>query len=177
MNDGKVFEAAVDRWLQRLGARRTERRERVQGQVAKHGHEVDVHAVFAHGAWQVWLTWMAVGGVGFIVGLAVDNAPCAVVGGAVLTIASVLLLVSLAGSRHVWVECKSSDQTVRRDVVWKLMNQVRDVREAYPHAAQWYPEETWLVARSRFDVDALAFAKANGVRCFVEQAGDIREVI
>lgn len=176
MNNGVTFENAVERWLKKRGARFTEKRVRQRGRVAAHGHEVDVHAIVSNPAWkrtsQLSLGTAMVGSViAFFDGAAELQT-------ALLIVASFAFVVSCLmyfGPRHVWVEVKSGEGTVRRDVVWKLVNQVEDVR-TLPDAP-WYPSEAWLVARSRFDVDALSFARQHGVRCFVEQAGDIREVV
>lgn len=179
MNDGVSFEAKVERWLRRsCGAGFTERRARVQGKHLQHGHEVDVHATIVNDFYKV-LAGLAMAGmaVAIVAGLAKEEVI------AVFSLlpslgAGVFAAVMAADPRHVWVECKSGEGTVRRDVVWKLVGQVQDVRDLYGNApATWYPHDVWLVVRSRFDSDALRLAREHGVRCFVEQAGDIREVI
>jgi|SRR5580692_96738 hypothetical protein len=177
MNDGVTFENAVERWLRKRGARFTEKRVRQRGRVAAHGHEVDVHAIVSNPRWKLTSQLSIVAAiVGIVVSYADDTNMVAQT--ALLTFAAIMFVLACVmyfGPRHVWVECKSGDATVRRDVVWKLVNQVEDVRTLQD--ADWYPSEAWLVARSRFDVDALSFARHHGVRCFIEQAGDIREVV
>jgi hypothetical protein len=70
-------------------------------------------------------------------------------------------------TKYVWVECKCLQQSIKRDLIMKLKDQFRDaVKEVGP----W---ECWLVSTSRFDEDAVAHARAHGVRCFqvVEPGG------
>ena len=180
MNDGISFEAKVERWLRhRYGAGFTERRSRVQGKIMRHGHEVDVHAEIVNELYKVLATFGALGLV--IASLTVlfnIDVAFTVVSGILGGISLVLALVLYNDPRHLWVECKSGEGTVRRDVVWKLVGQVQDVR-AYAMTGQpaWYPHDVWLVVRSQFDVDALRLAADHDIRCFVEQAGDIREVV
>jgi hypothetical protein len=174
VNDGISFEGKVERWLQRRGATFTERRVRLRGRVAKHGHEVDVHAAFGNGAWRVFAGLSAFMFVTVVLGLALSEDAFTVIGVIGLVGFTIVTIAFAVEQNHIWIECKSGEGTVRRDVVWKLSTQVTDVRE---ERAAWIPKEAWLVARSQFDVDALRFARDHGIRCFVEQSGDIREVV
>jgi hypothetical protein len=174
MNDGVSFEVKVERWLLKRGALRTERRVRMPGRVAKHGHEVDVHAVFGSNATPALFFASLATTIVTFVGYVVDSVALGAVA-AVLTIVIALLgLAALLHRAHVWVECKSGETVVRREVIWKLVQQLQDVREASP---KWYPSAAWLVVRNVLDVETIRFAHEHGIRCFVEQAGDIREVI
>ena len=176
MNDGIAFEATVERWLRKSrGAGFTERRTRQRGRVARHGHECDVHATVISDAWRWWAMVTIFWAIACIV-FGFTDLDGAVIGTGVAGLLSLgaVVLVFL-DPRHVWVECKSGEGSVTREMVWKLVMQVEDVRELV--GAQWRPNEAWLVSRAPFDVDALAFARERRVRCFVEQRGDIREVV
>jgi len=176
VNDGVSFEAKVERWLVKRGARFTERRARQRGKIAARGHECDVHATFVSDLWRVAAFVALVCGLASILmGVASDEPVVAVLPGALGIVAVVLLASFFLSPAHVWVEVKSGEGTVTRDVVWKLAQQVDDVRRLT--SAPWYPSAIWLVVRSQFDRDTLAFAREHGVRCFVEQGSDIREVI
>ena len=52
-------------------------------------------------------------------------------------------------------------QSIKRDLIMKLKDQFKDSRA--PLVGSW---ECWLVSTSRFDEDAVAHAKAHGVRCY-----------
>ena len=172
-NDGISFEIKVERWLIRKGAIQTERRERVPGRIAKNGHECDVHAVFG-GSPGPFIALLCVAFVVMLVGGLTQEVAVAAFGGISFIVMAVAAGATSLSRTHIWVEAKSGDAPVRRDVVWKLVEQLRDVRE---HGPAWYPAQAWLVVRSAFDVDAIRFAHEHGIRCFVEQAGDIREVL
>jgi hypothetical protein len=177
VNDGTTFERAVARWLDRAGATTIKRRVRLPGDVAHHGHEVDV---FVETVNTVWRFLLVVGLFsGFVAGVAAvtDLTTFAVTTGFLALVCTLLAITFRLDPKRIWVECKSGELTVRRDVVWKLAGQVEDVRNHALRKGTWYPGEVWIVARSRFDVDALAFAKKNRVRCFLEQSGDIREIV
>ena len=180
MNDGVDFEVQVERWLRRQrGARFTERRVRQRGKIARHGHECDVHATMVSPLWVLPLI-TAVASILGCLAMAVSGGDqtLAIVPGVLGVLSVALLAVFFADPRHVWIECKSGEGSIKRDVVWKLVGQVDDVRRfAGQGGGAWYPSEVWLVARGAFDVDALAFAREAGVRCFVQQSGDIREVV
>ena len=172
-NDGVGFEVKVERWLVRKGAVSTNRRERVPGRVAKNGHECDVHAVFTSSVGPA-IVGLAIAFVTLFVGVVTEMAVIAAAGGTAFVVLFIATGVLATRRTHIWAECKSGDAPVRRDVVWKLAEQLRDVRE---HGPAWYPAQAWLVSRNGFDVDAIRFARANGVRLFIELSGDIREVI
>jgi len=174
MNDGTSFEAKVERWLLKRGALRTERRVRMPGRVAKHGHEVDVHAVFGSNATPALFFASLATTITMFVGFVVDSTPIITLAGVFTFALAILGIGSLLHRAHVWVECKSGETVVRREVIWKLVQQLQDVREASP---KWYPSAAWLVVRNVLDVETIRFAHEHGIRCFVEQAGDIREVI
>jgi hypothetical protein len=176
-NNGVSFEVKVERWLRRSrGARFTERRARQKGQIARRGHECDVHATMVSGLWPLTAVCAAFCGLACIlIGVSGAEAMIAFLPGFLGVVCVVLTAAFFLDPRHVWVEVKSGETPIKRDVVWKLVGQVSDVRGLT--AAPWYPSEAWLVSRSYFDIDALAFARAHGVRCFIEQGGDIREVV
>ena len=174
MNDGVSFEAKVERWLIKRGALRTERRVRMRGRVAKHGHEVDVHAVFGSNATPTLFVLSLSTSSLLLVGSVTDSPVLGVAGGVLTLIFAVLGLAALLHRSHIWVEAKSGETVVRREVVWKLVQQLKDVRESSP---EWYPSQAWLVVRNVLDVETIRFAHEHGIRCFVEQAGDIREVL
>lgn len=174
MNDGIPFERTVESWLHRRGARMTERRVPLRGRVAQRTHECDVHATMIREVWRpaaaigAFFAFACIGG-----GLA-DELMMSLVSGILGLACLVLTTVIFLDPKHIWVEAKSGEATITRAVVWKLANQLEDVRNA--PAALWYPSEAWIVARSPFDVDALAFAHEHGIRCFQEQRGRIHEV-
>jgi hypothetical protein len=177
MNDGKLFEGAVARWLAKSGAAKIERRVRVAGDVAQHGHEVDVRAFLVNPLWKLF---MIVGLIAIFMGavsIAFDAEAFTILSGIIGSAFVSLAFAFRLDPHRVWIECKSGELTVRRDVVWKLAGQVEDVRRNALTKGTWFPSEAWIVARSRFDVDALQFAKKNKIRCFLEQSGDIREVL
>lgn len=172
MSDGVRFEERVESWLRKeRGARFTERRARLQGRVASRGHEVDVHATARSSLW-VFFLLVAIGAGVLGTEPAVDAA--ATVTLLLVTAAASVASYALFRPRHFWVECKSGDTNVRRDVVWKLVMQVVDAREL---RQDWYPSEVWLVSRAGFDVDAIKFARESKIRCFIEERGTFREVV
>lgn len=176
MNDGVSFEAKVERWLIRRGARFTERRARQRGKVAARGHECDVHATFVSQLWRLAAFVALVCAFGTAATGSFSDEPALAIFPGTLGVVSVVLLAAFfLAPNHIWVEVKSGEGAVTREVVWKLVQQVADVRLA--PVASWRPSAAWLVARSHFDRDTLAFAREHGVRCFVEHGTDIREVI
>ena len=168
MNDGIAFETRVETWLRKhRGAAFTERRARVAGRVASRGHEVDVHAAMRTTLWIPLLAFAVFFG---FVGLTGDNGGVFI---AALCVGTLAIIAAATHRRHLWIEVKSGEANVRRDVVWKLLSQVTDAREL---RQDWTPSEVWIVARSGFDVDALRFAKESRIRCFVAQGGTIVEI-
>jgi hypothetical protein len=169
MNDGIAFETRVEAWLRKhRGAVFTERRARVAGRVASRGHEVDVHAAVRS---TLWMPLLAFGALFGFIGLDMDSGPLFL---AALMVGTCAIIAAAAHRRHIWVEAKSGEANIRRDVIWKLVSQVADARELQQ---DWTPSEVWIVARSGFDVDALKFAKESRIRCFLEQGGTIVEVL
>ena len=132
MNNGVSFEGAVERWVVRRGATFTERRVRVGGAVAQHGHEVDVHAVFGSDGWKMTAPPAIAGLFAGILGAAIESVTIAVLGFAVFAVFLIVTGAIASERRHIWIECKSGDGTVRRDVIWKLASQVADVRASAP---------------------------------------------
>ena len=168
MNDGIAFETRVETWLRKNhNASFTERRVRIHGRVASRGHEVDVHAAMRTALWMPLAAFAALFGV-----IGLDNESYAIVVAAAI-VAIVAIIAAVAHRRHIWVEVKSGETNVRRDVVWKLMSQVVDARGLQQ---DWHPSEVWLVSKFGFDVDAIRFAKESRVRCFVAQGGTIVEI-
>ena len=176
MNTGIPFERTVERWLvKQHGAYFTERRAKQRGRVAAHAHECDVHAKVGNDLWHVSALVCAFCVVS-CVGAGIAQEPLAVIAAGLLGICSLVATMTfLFDPKHIWVEVKSGEGTITRATVWKLVNQVEDVREN-PTAA-WYPHQAWLVSSAPLDRDALAFAREHGVRVFVElQRGELREV-
>jgi hypothetical protein len=72
---------------------------------------------------------------------------------------------------HVWLQCET--RTITAADVQKLADTVQDVRARDDRT--WTPDHAWLVAPA-FAPDAASLARASGVRCFVRQGGQTREV-
>jgi hypothetical protein len=66
--------------------------------------------------------------------------------------------------RHIWTECKDRRSTVKRKDITDLASTVANVR-AEDSGAPWRPDEIWFASTSKFDQDALAFARELRIRC------------
>ena len=70
----------------------------------------------------------------------------------------------------VWVECKAT--RVKRMHVMKLLEQARDVRDAYEEGKEeWYPHILMIVSSEGFDDDALRLADKYGIYCVLRKKG------
>jgi len=173
MNDGTEFERRVERWLQRSRGAVTQRRSRHPGHIAKWPYECDVQATISPARSMTAFVASAFMFVMSIVCLAAD----AVDVGAVMMLFAVGIggasLLASRSSRRIWIECKDRDSSVTRLDVLKLADAVDDVRNG---RALWVPTEAWLVSSSRFDRDAVAFARERDVRCWLETPQGFVEV-
>lgn len=66
--------------------------------------------------------------------------------------------------RHIWTECKDRRSTIKRKDITDLASTVANVR-AEDSGAPWTPDEVWFASTSKFDQDALAFARELRIRC------------
>lgn len=168
MNPGEALEVAVERWLQRRFGAKTERRTRQRGAVAERCWEVDVHAVIPR-AWKPAAMASLLSVVMGSMLAAGDMTSLALLFVFIGSTTGLLALILAAGPRHVWVEAKDRASSVKRVDMIKLVEASRDVQLF--GEARWYPQEVWMVSSSDFDRDALNFARARGVRCFLARRG------
>lgn len=77
-------------------------------------------------------------------------------------------------TRHVWVECKNRQTSIKRTDINKLQSSVEDVRAN--SQATWKPNEVWFASTSDYDHDALNAARGHGIRCFQVTDGEAFEV-
>ncbi len=186
---GKDFEEYVALYMEAfLGVTRIERNLPVKGKVADRPYDCDVHGIVESRGWRlvsggsIALFLLGVGAivipehlgdVGSTVqeaGRQVESALGPETAGWGIAILSVIawvaaLLGKKKARRHVWVECKErSKGSIKRTDINKLADAVADVC-AFT-GAKWRPDEMWLVSSTRFDIDALNFARERGVRCF-----------
>ena len=156
---GKLFEQQVARFLEKQGWEPTLGRH-FDGKIAVRKHDCDIFARKIDAGWVLAALSgfvLAVGaGAGALDGTYVEYEwPLTIVG----------LLVGLfcvtKSTKYAWIECKNLQQSIKRDLIMKLKDQFKDSRA--PLVGSW---ECWLVSTSRFDEDAVAHAKAHGVRCY-----------
>ncbi len=153
---GKLFEEQVARFLEKQGWQPTLGRH-FRGKIAVRKHDCDIFARKVDAGWIVAaLACFA---------LAVASGAGALDAEYAGLLAPTGLLFGLfcvtKSTKYVWIECKNLQQSIKRDLIMKLKDQFKDSRA--PLVGSW---ECWLVSTSRFDEDAVAHAKAHGVRCY-----------
>jgi hypothetical protein len=79
-----------------------------------------------------------------------------------------------ATRRHVWVECKDRQTSIKRTDINKVQNSVEDVKAN--SNAKWKPNEVWFASTSAYDHDALNFAREHSIRCFQLTDEGIEEI-
>jgi hypothetical protein len=90
----------------------------------------------------------------------------------VAVLAGFFALLAWANSNHhVWVECKDLKSTIKRDHILKVVDACKDVKR---FDGKWKPNEIWFASSSEYDVDALNYARHEGVRCFVRRGSGAR---
>jgi len=68
---------------------------------------------------------------------------------------------------NIWVECKNRKASIKRTDIFKLVESARDVNKAYDAGREdEYFDRLIFVSVSRFDVDALSYAKEKDIACF-----------
>lgn len=72
---------------------------------------------------------------------------------------------------HVWLQCET--RPVSTADVQDLVDAVDEVKRRSDRA--WYPHQAWLIAPAVSDA-AATLARASGVRCFIRDGGQTREV-
>ena len=154
---GKLFEQQVAKFLEKQGWQPT-LGQHFHGKIAVRKHDCDVFATKTSVGWSLLaIGCFLLGGVGIASwsGLfATDTASLA------LPSLLVGLFAASKSTRYVWIECKTLQQSIKRDLIMKLKDQFRDAKKA---VGSW---ECWLVSTSRFDEDAIAHAKEHGVVCY-----------
>ena len=163
---GKLFEKQVARFLEKQGWKPTLGRP-FRGRIAVRPHDCDIFAkrtrpgfvlvtmfclLLVGVAVAYWFGWLPAEFEVQELGWVFDSlALIGFLGGP---------LVAKRSTQYVWVECKNLQQSIKRDLIMKLKDQFRDATKM---RGVW---ECWLVSTSRFDEDAIAHAKAHGVRCY-----------
>ncbi len=92
-------------------------------------------------------------------------------GAGVILIGGAAFVLGLLGDRrsrkYVWVESKNRKVRVKRDDVNKTLAAVADVRRLVGRKRTGAIDEVWFVSAVGYDVDAVNFARANGVIMFL----------
>lgn len=153
---GKLFEEQVARFLEKQGWKPMLGRH-FRGKIAVRKHDCDIFARKVDAGWVIAALACFV--------LAVASGAGALDAEYAGLLAATGLLLGLfcvtKSTKHVWIECKHLQQSIKRDLIMKLKDQFKD--SGAPLIGSW---ECWLVSTSRFDEDAIAHAKAHGVRCY-----------
>jgi hypothetical protein len=163
---GASLENAFAEWMvKKLGYERAKRNEPINGEISERYYDVDIHAVKKkYEATDVPKYVIGVTGAAAAVAyLALEVAAVGVVG--IGAAAYYFAQKHFESNTHAWVECKNQLGTVKRQQMQKFISSVEDVRAN--SNARWKPDEVMYVAVTGFDEDALNFAEAHNVQCYV----------
>ncbi len=180
-NKGLQLEQDFAQWMQRkMGYNRTKFREFVNGKIATRPYEIDIHGIKEQAFWRlitllgialVVLSILMIIGELDVVRYYVQDVVSLIrlkTKAALFIIGGIGLAIGYWGrskhTQHAWVECKNLSTKVKRDHIFKLKSSVKDVRQSKD--TRWQPDLVIFVSGSGYDIDALNFARANGIVCY-----------
>jgi hypothetical protein len=81
------------------------------------------------------------------------------------------------GAKDYWIECKNKSATIKTTDVMTLIAKAKDVEKAYDeNREKFYFSNLVIVSVSKFDSDALAYAKEHDVKCVQYENSKFKEL-